>query len=360
MKKTLLALAVTAFAASSANATVIYKKDGTTIDLDGRAHFELMNEKNPTLQSTKRTDLKDRGTRLRVRAYQEIGGGFSALGGVELRFSDNETIGSNFRTHRLFAGITNPDIGTLTFGRQLVLGDHIPKANYTYEWGGNVLFDAHKKSAAFMSKSMNGVRLATDYYFGNSNKHSGNNTLSSGSSVWDEGQGFGVGAFYDGSFGDFTVRFGSGYTEVKQLPAGSLSESDEYKLKRAGVGFDVKYQKVTLGFDWAYGKATKDAIAQNNVFQLGLGGGFNKINRYQVGLKFDVTEQNALYSAYYFGKGENPNIADQKMRGWMIGADHRFNKSVAVYIEGGKADVKQAGTKVKDYHRVLVGTRILF
>lgn len=72
MKKTLLALAVAAFAASSAQATVIYQKDGTKIDIDGRAHFELRNDKD------NRTDLRDVGSRLRVRAYQEIGAGFSA------------------------------------------------------------------------------------------------------------------------------------------------------------------------------------------------------------------------------------------------------------------------------------------
>lgn len=375
MKKTLLALAVAAFAASSAQATVIYQKDGTKIDIDGRAHFELRNDKD------NRTDLRDVGSRLRVRAYQEIGAGFSAYGGVELRFSDDkgnaDSIGSNLRTHRLYAGLIHKDIGTLTFGRQLHLGDHIPKANYTYEWGGNVFFDGHRKAATFMSAKFAGVRFAADYYFGGSDKgditykwkdaakveHERKGPASSGSSNWDQGQGYGIGLFYDGKWDDLAVRFGSGFTEVLQSNTGL--KADEYKLKRAGIGFDVKYKIVTLGFDWAYGKVDKKGVGSENIgFQkiAAYKASFNKNNRYLVGLKVDVTPQNAIYGQYYFANADTPVAGDDdvKMRGWMIGADHRFNKHVAVYAEGGKGKVKQSGVTLKDNHRVLVGTRIMF
>lgn len=359
MKKTLLALAVAAFAASSAQATVIYQKDGTKIDIDGRAHFELRNDKD------NRTDLRDVGSRLRVRAYQEIGAGFSAYGGVELRFSkDNgaaDSIGSDLRTHRLYAGLIHKDIGTLTFGRQLHLGDHIPKANYTYEWGSNVFFDGHRKAATFMSAKFAGVRFAADYYFGNSNKANG---TSAGVPNGDQGQGYGVGLFYDGKWDDLAVRFGSGFTEVLQSNTGL--KADEYKLKRAGIGFDVKYKIVTVGFDWAYGKVDKKGVGSENIgFQKIAAyndGEFNENNRYLVGLKVDVTPQNAIYGQYYFANADTPVAGDDdvKMRGWMIGADHRFNKHVAVYAEGGKGKVKQSGVTLKDNHRVLVGTRIMF
>lgn len=357
MKKTLIALAVAAVAATSANATVVYQKDGTKIDIDGRLHFELINEKD------NRTDLRDVGSRLRVRAYQEIGAGFSAYGGAELRFSKGDgsadTIGGNFRTHRLYAGLIHKDIGTLTFGSQLHLGDHIPKANYTYEWGGNVFFDGHKKAAHFMSAKFAGVRFAADYYFGSSNKK---DNKSSGTTGWNEGQGYGVGLFYDGQFGDVAVRFGSGYTEVTQSTDGTKAK--EFKLKRAGVGFDVKYNIVTLGFDWAYGKASKDQETGNIGFQkiANAGGPFNQNNRFLVGLRVNVTPQNNIYSQYYFGTAKKADAAEAKvkMRGWMIGADHKFNKYVSVYLEGGTGKVKQGGTELKKNHRVLVGARVMF
>ncbi|PJG82567.1 porin [Caviibacterium pharyngocola] len=353
MKKTLIALAIAAVAATSANATVIYQKDGTKIDLDGRVNLEVQNIKG------QRTDLRDEGSRVRVRAFQEIGGGFSAIAATELRFSNADQIGGNMRAHRLFAGFTHPEIGTLTFGRQLHLGDHIPKANYTYEWGGNVFFDAHKKSASFMSAKFGGVRLAADYYFGNSKK---SDDTSSGTSAWDEGQGYGVGFFYDGKWDDLAVRFGSGFTEVTQSTDGT--KANEFKLKRAGIGFDVKYNIVTVGLDWAHGKAAKGYESGNIGFQkiANAGGPFNENNRFLVGLKVDVTPQNAVYSQYYFGtaKKADRDLDDIKMRGWMLGVDHRFNKNVAVYLEGGKGKVKQSGETLLNNHRVIVGTRILF
>ncbi|STO55425.1 porin [Canicola haemoglobinophilus] len=367
MKKTLIALAVAAVAATSANATVVYQKDGAKIDIDGRLHFELRNDKD------NRTDLRDVGSRLRVRAYQEIGAGFSAYGGVELRFSkDNgnaNSIGSDFRTHRLYAGLIHKDIGTLTFGSQLHLGDHIPKANYTYDWGGNVFFDSHKKAAHFMSAKFAGVRFAADYYFGSSNKDKSsgagsakNAGVPTGGTAWNEGQGYGLGLFYDGQFGDVAVRFGSGYTEVTQSNNGT--KANEFKLKRAGVGFDVKYNIVTLGFDWAYGKASKDQETDHIGFQkiANAGGPFNSNNRFLVGLKVNVTPQNALYSQYYFGTAKKaaPAAEKVKMCGWMIGADHKFNKYVSVYLEGGTGKVKQGGTELKKNHRVLVGARVMF
>ena len=363
MKKTLLTLVVAAFAASSAQATVIYQKDGTKVDLDGRAHFELRNDKD------NRTDLRDVGSRVRFRVYQEIGGGFSALAATEFRFSNDngatDSIGGNLRTHRIFGGFMHPQIGQLTFGRQLHLGDHIPKANYTYEWGGNVFFDAHKKVASFMSVPFGGVRFAVDYYFGASNKTKTEGTktgdASSGTAAWDEGQGYGVGLFYDGKWDNLAIRFGSGYTEVTQSDTGF--EADEYKLKRGGIGFDVKYDIVSFGVDWAYGKATQNHNSGNIGFQkiAGYSDKFNENNRFLVGLKVDVTPQNAIYSQYYFAKAEKYGVADNyKMRGWMVGADHRFTKNVAVYLEGGKGQVKHAGETIKKNHRILTGLRILF
>lgn len=359
MKKTLLALVVAAVAASSANATVIYEKDGTKIDLDGRLHFELLNQKD------KRTDLVDVGSRVRVRAFQDIGGGFTAFGGAELRFSKTDgsssSWGADFRTHRLFAGFSHKDVGSLSFGSQLVLGDHIPKANYTQDLGGNVFLDGHKKAAHFMSASFQGLRIAADYYFGNSNKNTSTGN-SDGATKWNEGQGYGLGLFYDRKWDKFTFRFGSGFTEITQSTDGT--KANEFKLKRAGVGFDVKYDIVTFGLDWAHGKASKNAESANIGFQkiANAKGPFNQVDRFLVGLKFDVTKQNTVYAQYYFGTGKKAaaNAKDVKMNAWALGATHSFNKFVTVYLEGGAGQVKQQGTDTFKNRRIAAGANILF
>ncbi len=337
MKKTLIAFAVAAMAATSANAAVIYKNEGTKVDLDGRGALEIVNVKG------KRTDLVDRGSRVRVRAYQEFGGGFTALSAVELRFTTNGTVGDGVKAQRLFVGFSHEDVGSLTFGRQLTLGDHIPKANYSYELGGNVLHDSAPKAVHFMSNKFSGFRFATDYYFGEADKSKAAN-----------GQGYGVGAFYDGQWDDLAVRFGSGYVEIIK----GTTPADDYKQKMLGVGFDVKYKIVSLGLDWAHGHSPKGHKDYN--FKHSMSAKYEKIDRFDLGFKVDLTEKNALYGAYLWGTGKNEGQANGKHRGWMLGVDHKFTKQVAVYLEGGKAQVKENGVKVSDASRVGLGTRILF
>ncbi|MDO4430915.1 MAG: porin [Lonepinella koalarum] len=354
MKKTLLALAVAAVAASGANATVIYQKDGTKIDLDGRVHLQISNSKG------ERTDLIDKASRVRVRAFQEIGGGFEAVGAVEFRFTDyapsstDKSLGGNTHAKRIFAGFQHKDIGSLTFGKQLVLGDHIPKANYSYELGGNVFLDAHGKAAHFMSAKFAGVRLAADYYFGTANKE---NTL--GAKTADAGQGFQLGAFYDGKIGDVAVRFGSGYGELTK----GTTEANEYKTKYAGVGFDVTYGIVSWGVDWAYAKSTKghkDAGQFQSYSNPLTSPKFEKINRFEVGTKVAVTKQNNIYGSLLFGTAKNQGEEKAKNFGWKLGVDHQFNKFVAVYVEGGKGKTKQNGVTIDEGRKVALGTRILF
>lgn len=344
MKKTLLALVVAAVAASSANATVIYQKDGTKIDLDGRVHVQISNTKG------ERTDLIDKASRVRVRAYQEIGGGFEALGAVEIGFT-NTQIGDTVKTRRIFAGFQHADIGSLTFGKQLVLGDHIPKANYSYELGGNVFNNDHAKAAHFMSAKLNGVRLAADYYFGNAKKEGAGQTQTVSTD-----QGFGLGAFYDGKIGDVAVRFGSGYSELTK----GTTEANKYKTKYAGIGFDVSYGIVTWGVDWAYAKSTK-GNKDAGVFQtVGNTTKFEKINRFEVGTKVAVTKQNNIYGSLLFGTAQNQGEQKAKNFGWKLGVDHQFNKFVAVYVEGAKSKTKQAGETIEKGSKVAVGARILF
>lgn len=364
MKKTLLALAVAAIA-TSAHATVVYDKDGAKVDLYGRVALEVIKAQD------KRTDVVDRGSRLGVRAFQEIGGGYEALASAEIRFSSLDNFGDNIRAQRVFGGVRHKDIGSLTFGRQLVLGDHIPKANYTKEMGGNVFLDAHNKALHFMSAKFNGVRFAADYYVGNSNKQ-----------AVDAGQGFQLGLFYDGQLGDAKVRFGSGYGELTAAKAGAATKvcnaevltvagdkvciketvtygkEEEFKRKFAGVGFDINYGNFTTGIDWAYAKSPKGQAA--NTFQTFGTVKFEKISRFDVGVKYAVTPQNNIYGGVLFGTGQNAGEQKAKNLGWKLGVDHNFSDSVFVYIEGGKARTKQGGQTIEKGNRIAVGTRINF
>ncbi len=343
MKKTLIALAIAAVASTAANATVIYSQDGTKIDLDGRVALQIAN------QTGKRTDLLDKGSRVRVRAFQEIGNGFTALGAAEIRFTQNGTIGDGIHTKRLFAGLTHADVGSLTFGRQLTVGDHIGLSDYTYELGSIVkVVDAHNKAAHFMSAEFNGFRFGADYYFGDAKKDDDN-----GNHLADNGQGFGLGAFYKTKVGEFGFAVEGGYSELTK----GTFEADEYKAKGAGAAAELSYGPAALGFDWSQAKSPVGHL--DHKFRVGDVKN-EKVDQFEIGFKYHVTPQNKVYAEYLWGIGKTQGVENDKFRGWFLGADHHFNKHVIVYAEGGSFKTKNSGVTVEKEKRIAVGTRILF
>ncbi|WP_386689414.1 porin [Lonepinella sp. MS14437] len=351
MKKTLIALAVAALASSAANATVVYQQDGTKLDVDGRISMQVRNE------TGKRTDLVDKGSRVRVRAYQEIGNGFSALANMEIRFTQHGTIGDGIHTKRLFGGFEHKDVGTLTFGRQLTTGDAIGLSDYTYELGAIVkVVDSHNKAVHFESAKFGGFHFGADYLFGDATKES-----TSGHTA-DADQGFALGAFYSTKVGEFGFSTEGGYSEQTK---GTLATND-YKVKSAGAAIGLSYGPVEFGFDWAHQQAPKGKTVvalKGPALKDSAGSSINyeKIDQFEVGLKYHVTPNNAVYAEYLFGTGKTQGMANDKLRGWFLGADHHFNKNVLVYVEGGSLKIKGGDTGAQAKNKqIALGTRIFF
>lgn len=344
MKKTLLALVVAAFAASSAQAAAIYNKDGSKVDIDGRLAFQIAKH------TDKRTDLVDKGSRVRIRAYQEITPQINAFGAFEIRFTQHGTFGDGIHTKRLFGGFQHKDIGTLSFGRQLIVGDHIGLSDFTYELGAIVkVTDAHNKAIHFMSKEFDGFRFGADYLFGNAQKYD-----AAGNQTADTGKGFNLGAFYQRKLGDFTFKTEGGYGEITK---GTL-DSNEYKAKLAGAAVGFDYANFGFGFDWA--RANSPQGHADHTFRVGPVKS-EKVNQFEVGLKYQITPNNKVYAEYLWGQGKNRGEADKaKFNGWFLGADHYFNKSVLVYVEGGSFKTKKASETLAKEKRIAIGTRIYF
>ena len=346
MKKTLIALAVLATAATSANATVVYEKDGTKIDLDGRVGLQIANH------TGKRTDLVDKGSRVRVRGYQDLGSGFTALANIEIRFTSSGTIGDGVKTQRLFAGISHTDVGSLSFGRQLVVGDHIGLSDYTYELGAIVkVTDSHAKAIHFMSNEFAGFRFGADYLFGTANKDEKDGDTVRHTA--DNGQGFNLGAFYKTKLGDVGFAIEGGYGEVTK----GKFKGDKYKHKLAGAATELSFGPVALGFDWAQARAEKNHA--DHTFRVGPQK-YAKLNQFEVGAKYQFTEANKVYAEYLWGKGKTEGKNDGKFTGWFLGVDHQFGKRAVIYLEGGSFKTKEAGVEVNKEKRIAVGTRIYF
>ena len=87
MKKTVIALAIAAFAATgAANAATVYNQDGTKVELGGSARIFL-----GKLGKDQRGDLVNDGSRIKINATHTLDNGLSAFVGYETRFNGTQT-----------------------------------------------------------------------------------------------------------------------------------------------------------------------------------------------------------------------------------------------------------------------------
>ncbi|TNG97517.1 porin [Pasteurellaceae bacterium USgator11] len=358
MKKTLVALAVAAVAATSANAAVVYDQDGSKVEVGGSVRLVLQKAKD------KRTDLLNNGSRITVNASQDLGNGLSAVGQLEIR----PDFSSDTKTSRLWAGFKQEGVGTLTFGKLLTIGDELGQSDFTYNFGGiNKVTDSGDKVAHFRSANFGGFSFGVDYLFGNSAKTKEVN----GQVVKvNNNRGYVVGALYNNKFGDLGIDAAVGFSQDNRstdatVVSGTLAEGN-YKEKGFTSGLRVSYDKFAVGFDYSQRKT--DDKAQGVTFRVVKkdDGGkailtkYHKISEYELGLKYQVTDASKVYGEWLWGKGKALDEADTKFNGFILGADYKIHKNVVTYLEGITIKGKQAGNTVWKDNAVNLGLRVFF
>ncbi|HDR1285302.1 porin [Pasteurella multocida] len=349
MKKTIVALAVAAVAATSANAATVYNQDGTKVDVNGSVRLLLKKEKDM------RGDLIDNGSRVSFKASHDLGEGLSALGYAELRFSDdvkdkdgnvvNQPIGNKVHAKRLYAGFAYEGLGTLTFGNQLTIGDDVGVSDYTYFNSGinGVLITSGQKAINFKSAEFNGFTFGGAYVFsGDANKD-----------ALRDGRGFVVAGLYNRQIGDVGFAFEAGYSQkyVKQkveqpqpLPPGQVERFKDEKEKAFLVGAELSYAGLALGVDYAQSKVT-------NVD--------GKKRALEVGLKYDLNDKAKVYTDFIWEK-EGPKGDVERTRTVAVGFGYKLHKQVETFVEGAWGRTKDAdGTTTKD-NVVGTGLRVHF
>ncbi|HDR1102151.1 porin [Pasteurella multocida] len=347
MKKTIVALAVAAVAATSANAATVYNQDGTKVDVNGSVRLLLKKEKD------KRGDLMDNGSRVSFKASHDLGEGLSALAYAELRFSKDvknkdgevikQPIGNNVHAKRLYAGFAYEGVGTLTFGNQLTIGDDVGVSDYTYFLGGiNNLLSSGEKAINFKSAEFNGLTFGGAYVFSDDFDKNG----------LRDGRGFVVAGLYNRKIGDVGFAFEAGYSQkyVKQVasvlppaPGAAVVYKDE-KEKAFMVGAELSYAGLALGVDYAQSKVT-------NVD--------GKKRALEVGLNYDINDKAKVYTDLIWAK-EGPKGATTRDRSIILGAGYKLHKQVETFVEGGWGREKDAnGVTTKD-NVVGVGLRVHF
>lgn len=347
MKKTIVALAVAAVAATSANAATVYNQDGTKVEVNGSVRVQLHKAKGL------RSDLEDKGSRLVVKASHDLGNGLSALANVEVRLSGKDKyyeldsqgklvekekkragFGNKIDARRLYAGFAYEGVGTLTFGKQLTVGDDVGFGNYTYELGGiNKLVGSGDKVVNFKSANFNGFSFGAAYVFDEDpTRRNADNTVNVNE------RSYVLGAFYKGKFGDFGVGVETGYSHTRV--------THEKSKKAFGVATELSYNPVAFGVDYFNTKEDK-----------------KKVDAVLFGLKYQVTDMAKLYTTYETEKTRNMGKTTERKHAFALGVGYKLHKQVETYLEGEKSTTKKyANNKVTSDkgHRVNLGFRVHF
>ena len=317
MKKTLAALIVSAFAASAANAAVVYDNEGTKVELNGslRVIMEKADKKeyDAANHSTKKANsaLRNAGSRFGITVKHNLDNDFYALGRVEFRFDDTtsrDKFGGVY-AKRAYVGLGSKAIGELKFGRQLTIADDLSQAN-DYEYGfipkEEYIPTAGTGVVRYDYKGIEGLQLSANYNFGQKNNEKGK--------LLDTPikNAYAVGALY--TVGDLDARLAYGHTNFE------TDASYAHRLDGVLASLGYKFADLTVTGDFGYAhEKLNDA----------------KTNKFYVspGFAYQVTPASQVYGNYLYERVKGETTKD-KTHGFLLGADYKLHKQVVVFLEG--------------------------
>ena len=317
MKKTLAALIVSAFAASAANAAVVYDNEGTKVELNGslRLIMEKADKKeyDRAGKSTKKTNsaLRNAGSRFGITVKHNLDNDFYALGRLEFRFDDTDSRDKFGRLYakRAYVGLGSKATGDITFGRQLTIADDLSQA-VDYEYGlipkEEYIPTAGTGVIRYDYKGIEGLQLSANYNFGQKNNEKGK--------ALDPAikNAFGFGALY--TAGDLDARFAYGHTSFE------TDASYKHRLDGFLASLGYKFGDFTLTGDFGYAHE-KENDAKNNKFYV------------SPGFAYQVTPASQVYGNYLYERVKGETTKD-KTHGFLLGADYKLHKQVVVFLEG--------------------------
>lgn len=350
MKKTLVALAVTAFAAS-ASAVTVYDAEGTKVQVDGRldiildqAKTEVKNKDGNKVGNRAHTYLRDTGgSRFGVRVNHELNDGFYALGRLEMRFKETKTDdgrvhGSGFGevyAKRAYVGLGKKELGELTFGRQLTLADDYGQTD-DYEYGIVPSYIATDGTGVirYDYKGIEGLQIGANYNFAEDRDATGE--------VKPEKlkNAYGVGAVYETTLANghiFNAEGGYGRAAYA-TGVNHNHHQDGYEL---ALGYTIGDFKLVSDFGYSY---EKDGAERTKSFFVA------------PGFQYQVIPASRIYGNYLYERAETTlNKADDskaKTHGFLLGVDYKLHKHVVAYVEGKYVQTKDYDASDKGYDYV--------
>ncbi|MHC8730791.1 porin [Haemophilus influenzae] len=376
MKKTLAALIVGAFAASAANAVVVYNNEGTKVELGGR--LSVIAEQSSSTEDDQKNQhggLRNQGSRFHIKATHNLGDGFYAQGYLETRFVSDYTKEkadhfSDIATKYAYVTLGNNTFGEVKLGRAKTIADEITTAE-DKEYG---LLNSKKyiptsgNAIGYTFNAIDGLVLGANYLLAQERdvqtvKAIG---LKAGEvTVGEISNGIQVGAKYDANNIIVGIAYGrTNYKDTDKTTTGERGQAATYdyqgkKEKVSGALASLGYRFSDLGLlvslDSGYAK-TKNYKAKHA-----------KSYFVSPGFQYELMEDTNVYGNFKYERNSEDQGKKEREQAVLFGIDHKLHKQVLTYIEGAYARTrtttsngKKSTVKTEKEKSVGVGLRVYF
>lgn len=390
MKKTLAALIVGAFAASAANAAVVYNNEGTKVELGGRLSV-IVEQSTSTEDDQKQQHgtLRNQGSRFHIKATHNFGDGFYAQGYLETRLVSNypESSSDDFggiTTKYAYVTLGNNAFGEVKLGRAKTIADEITTAE-DKEYGllnSKKYIPTNGNTVGYTFNGIDGLVLGANYLLAQNRVPGGPGAFpNKQGEVYPQqiSNGVQVGAKYDAN--NIVAAIAFGRTNYKAA-GNDFNPGDSFGLGRKeqveGVLSTLGYRFSDLGLlvslDSGYAKTKnhmKHAFNPSNGESVPAKPAYDEKSYFvSPGFQYELMEDTNLYGNF---KYERNSVDDFKRKRGKIereqavlfGIDHKLHKQVLTYIEGAYARTRtsEKGTskvKTEKEKSVGVGLRVYF
>ncbi|HHF3740532.1 TPA: porin [Haemophilus influenzae] len=375
MKKTLAALIVGAFAASAANAAVLYNNEGTKVELGGRLSV-IAEQSNTTVDDQKQQHgaLRNQGSHFHIKATHNFGDGFYAQGYLETRFVTDVT--KNYSDH--FGDITtkyayvtlgNKALGEVKLGRAKTIADGITSAE-DKEYGvlnNSEYVPTNGNTVGYTFKGIDGLVLGANYLLAQERNQT--DLTNRAGEVVDQSisNGVQVGAKYDANNIVAAIAFGrTNYKERLQqnVLVPGRKQQVEGVVSTLGYRFSDLGLLVSLDSGYAKTKNHKEPPARSSSSSSSKPRYDEKRYFVSPGFQYELMEDTNVYGNFKYERTSSDEGKKTHEQAVLFGVDHKLHKQVLTYIEGAyartKTNDKSKTEKTGKEKSVGVGLRVYF
>ncbi|HHE9922711.1 TPA: porin [Haemophilus influenzae 10810] len=371
MKKTLAALIVGAFAASAANAAVVYNNEGTKVELGGRLSV-IAEQSNTTVDDQKQQHgaLRNQGSRFHIKATHNFGDGFYAQGYLETRFVTDVTKNhsdhfGDITTKYAYVTLGNKAFGEVKLGRAKTIADGITSAE-DKEYGvlnNSKYVPTNGNTVGYTFKGIDGLVLGANYLLAQERDQT--NLTNRAGEVVDQSisNGVQVGAKYDANNIVAAIAFGrTNYKERlrQNILASGRKQQVEGVVSTLGYRFSDLGLLVSLDSGYAKTKNHKEPPGRSSSKPR-----YDE-KRYFVspGFQYELMEDTNVYGNFKYERTSSDEGKKTHEQAVLFGVDHKLHKQVLTYIEGAyartKTNDKSKTEKTEKEKSVGVGLRVYF